>query len=168
MFKINESVIHCREGLSTIISMSTINERDYFLVRTHQASEETIYVPVASAESIIRPILEIDAADEVLKYIKSIKKEFNTNTKQRRDAYKRRLSSGDVNDIAYLYRQLYFYYKIGGEENNEIKLGPVDIDMLTHAKNMLLDEFSLTYKMDRKEIEDFIEKRIKKLWVNPH
>ena len=92
MFKINESVIHCREGLSTIISMSTINDRDYFLVRTHQASEETIYVPVASAESIIRPVLEEKAADDVLRFIKGIKKEFNTNTKQRRDAYKRRLS----------------------------------------------------------------------------
>ena len=163
MFKINESVIHCREGLSTIISMSTINDRDYFLVRTHQASEETIYVPVASADSIIRPILEADAADKVLKYIKSLKKEFNTNTKQRRDAYKRRLSSGDVNDIAYLYRQLYFYNQLGGEENTEIKLGPVDIDMLSHAKKMLLDEFSLSYKVNRDEVEDFVEKRIKKL-----
>ena len=163
MFKINDSVIHCREGLSTIVSVSTINGRDYFLVRTHQASEETIYVPVASAESIIRPILKEENADKVLKYIKGLKKEFNTNTKQRRDAYKRRLSSGDVNDIAYLYRQLYFYNKIGGEENTEIKLGPVDIDMLSHAKKMLLDEFSLSYKVDRNEIEDFIEKRIKKL-----
>ena len=163
MFKINESVIHCREGLSTIISTSTINDRDYFLVRTHHASEETIYVPVASAESIIRPVLEEKAADDVLRFIRDIKKEFNTNTKQRRDAYKRRLSSGDVKDIAYLYRQLYFYYQIGGEENTEIKLGPVDIDMLSHAKNMLLDEFSLTYSVDRKDVEDFIEKRIKKL-----
>ena len=163
MFKINESVIHCREGLSTIISTSTINDRDYFLVRTHQASEETIYVPVASADSIIRPVLGVEAADEVLKYIKSIVKEFNTNTKQRRDAYKRRLASGDVNDIAYLYRQLYFYYQIGGEDNTEIKLGPVDIDMLSHAKNMLLDEFSLTYKVNRDEVETFIENRIKNL-----
>ena len=163
MFKINDSVIHCREGLSTIISLSTINDRDYFLVRTHHASEETIYVPVESAESIIRPILKLEDADKVLKYIKGIKKEFNTNTKQRRDAYKRRLSSGDVNDIAYLYRQLYFYNKIGGEDNTEIKLGPVDIDMLNHAKKMLLDEFSLSYEINRDEIEGFIEKRLKKL-----
>ena len=163
MFKINESVIHCREGLSTIISTSTINDRDYFLVKTHQANGETIYVPVASADSIIRPVLGVEGADDVLKYIKSIVKEFNTNTKQRRDAYKRRLASGDVNDIAYLYRQLYFYYQIGGEENTEIKLGPVDIDMLSHAKNMLLDEFSLTYKVNRDEIESFIENRINNL-----
>ncbi len=163
MFKINESVIHCREGLSTIISVSAINGKDYFLVKTHQASAETIYVPVETAENIIRPILDQKAADEILKYIKGLEKEFNSNTKQRRDAYKRRLSSGDVKDVAYLYRQLYFYNLIGGENNDEIKLGPVDIDMLSYAKNMLLDEFALSYKVDRAEIEAFIEKRIKKL-----
>ena len=163
MFRINESVIHCREGLSTIISVSAINGKDYFLVKTHQASAETIYVPVDTAENIIRPILDQEAADEILKYIKGLEKEFNSNTKQRRDAYKRRLSSGDVKDVAYLYRQLYFYNLIGGENNDEIKLGPVDIDMLTYAKNMLLDEFALSYKVDRAEIEAFIEKRIKKL-----
>ena len=163
MFKINDSVIHCREGLSTIISMNSINGRDYFLVKTHQASGETIYVPVETATSIIRPVLNPDEADEVLRYIKSIEKEFNTNTKQRRDAYKRRLSSGNVKDIAYLYRQLYFYYQIGGENNEEIKLGPVDIDMLSYAKNMLLDEFALTYSVDREKTESFIENRIKKI-----
>ena len=163
MFKINESVVHCREGLSTILSISSINGKDYFLVRTHQTSGETIYVPVETANNILRPILSSDEADEVLKYIKSIEKEFNNNTKQRRDAYKRRLSSGDVNDIAYLYRQLYFYNLIGGEENEEIKLGPVDIEMLSYAKNMLLDEFAISFKVNRNEIEQFVEKRIQEL-----
>ena len=163
MFKINDSVIHCREGLSTIIAMNNMNGRDYFLVRTNQASAETIYVPVETAPNIIRPIMNEKEADEVLRFIKSIEKEFNTNTKQRRDSYKRRLSSGDVKEIAYLYRQLYFYEKIGGENNTEIKLGPVDIDMLSYAKNMLFDELAISYKIDRSDVESYIEKRIKKL-----
>ena len=165
MFKINESVIHCREGLSTILSLNSINGKDYFIVRTHQgqANGETIYVPVETASSIIRPILNEKEADGVLKFIKSIKKEFNTNTKQRRDSYKKRLGSGNVEDIAYLYRQLYFYNKIGGENNTEIKLGPVDIDMLSYAKNMLLDELAISYKVEREDVEEYIEKRIKKL-----
>ena len=163
MFKINDSVIHCREGLSTIIAINNMNGKDYFLVRSHQASAETIYVPVETAKNIIRPIMNEKEADAVLKYIKGIKKEFNSNTKQRRDAYKKRLSSGDVKEIAYLYRQLYFYEKLGGENNEEIKLGPVDIDMLTYAKNMLLDELSISYKVEREDVEEYIEKRMKKL-----
>ena len=163
MFKINDSVIHCREGLSTIVGEHNMNGKDYFLVRVNRASGETIYVPVDTAENIIRPLLSKKEADELLKYIKGIKKEFNTNTKQRRDAYKRSLSSGSVREIAYLYRQLYFYELIGGENNEEIRLGPVDIDMLRYAENILLDELSLTYGVDRSSIKEFIEKRINKL-----
>lgn len=163
MFKINDSVIHCREGLSTIVSMSNMNGKDYFLVSVNRNSGETIYVPVDTASSIIRPLMNKKEADELLLYIKKIKKEFNTNTKQRRDAYKKMLSSGNVKEIAYLYRQLYFYEKIGGENNTEIKLGPVDIDMLSYAQNMLMDEFALSYNVKREEVKDFVEKRISKL-----
>ena len=163
MFKINDSVIHCREGLSTIVSTSNMNGKDYFLVSVNRNSGETIYVPVDTASSIIRPLMNKKEADELLLYIKKIKKEFNTNTKQRRDAYKKMLSSGSVKEIAYLYRQLYFYEKIGGENNTEIKLGPVDIDMLSYAQNMLMDEFALTFNVKREEVKDFIEKRISKL-----
>lgn len=163
MFKINDSVIHCREGLSTIVAMNNMNGKDYFLVSVNRSSGETIYVPVDTANNIIRPLMNKKDADDLLLFIKKIKKEFNSNTKQRRDAYKKKLSSGDVKEIAYLYRQLYFYEKIGGENNTEIKLGPVDLDMLEYAQNMLLDEFALTYDVARSEIKDYIEKRISKL-----
>ena len=163
MFKISDSVIHCREGLSTIVGIKDMNGKDYFLVSVNHNSGETIYVPVDTASSIIRPLMSKQEADELLRHIKDIEKEFNTNTKQRRDAYKRKLSSGDVKEIAYLYRQLYFYNLIGGENNTEIKLGPVDIDMLSFAENMLMDELSLTYVVPREEIKAFVENKISKL-----
>ena len=160
MFKINDSVIHCREGLSVIVGSKDMNGKEYFLVSVKHNSGETIYVPVDTASSIIRPLMDKKAADSLLTFIKKIEKELNTNTKQRRDAYKRRLSSGDVKDIAYLYKQLYFYNLIGGENNTEIKLGPVDIDMLSYAENMLLDELSITYSIPREDIKAFVEKKI--------
>ena len=161
-FNVNDAVIHCREGLSTIIGSKEMNGKDYFLVQANRMSGETFYVPVESAGSIIRHIMSAEEADELLRYLKAIDREINTNTKQRRDAYKRRLSSGDVKDIAYLYRQLYFY-TIDSNENPDIKLGPVDLEMLNYASNMLLDELTITYKQSREEIEEFIAKRISSL-----
>ena len=163
VFNVNDEVIHCREGLSTIIDMRVMNGKDYFLVQANRTSSETFYVPVDSASSIIRPIMSAKEADELLKYIKEIDKDFNSNTKQRRDAYKRRLSSGDVKDIAYLYRQLYFYNQLGGDQNLEIKLGPVDLDMLSYASEMLLDELTISYQKKREEISSFVEDRIASL-----
>ena len=162
-FNVNNEVIHCREGLSTIIGSKEMNGKEYFLVQANRISGETFYVPVDSANSIIRHIMNVEEADELLKLIKKIGKDFNTNTKQRRDAYKKRLSSGDVKDIAYLYRQLYFYHAIGGENNDEIKLGPVDLDMLGYASNMLLDELTISYKQSREKIAHFVEQRIEQL-----
>ena len=91
--------------------------------------------------------------------LEKMEKSFVANTKQRRDAFKRLLSSGDVKDIAYMCRQ-YTLYKLDPEG---VKLGAVDNDMLTHASNMLFDEFSLTYGVPREEIEIFMEERMKKL-----
>ena len=161
-FNVNNEVIHCREGLSTIIGSKEMNGKEYFLVQVNRISGETFYVPVDSADSIIRHIMTVKEADELLKLVKKIGKDFNTNTKQRRDAYKKRLSSGDVKDIAYLYRQLFFYNKLS-KNNDEIKLGPVDLDMLNYAKNMLLDELAITYKQPRESAEKFVEERIASL-----
>ena len=57
MFKISDSVIHCREGLSTIVGIKDMNGKDYFLVSVNHNSGETIYVPVDTASSIIRPLM---------------------------------------------------------------------------------------------------------------
>ena len=162
-FKKGQQVIHCRDGLGVIVDETVIADNGYFVVKTSRGAGENIYVPISRADVIIRPLLTKEEAMDLIKYINELEVEFNPNTKQRRDAYKKRLSSGNVKDIAYLYRQLYFYNAIGGENNEEIKLGPVDLDMLGYATNMLLDELTISYKQPRENIEAFIEKRIASL-----
>ena len=155
-FQIGQKVIHCRNGVSTIIGQTEMGDRQYFIIRALRGDKENIYVPFESAESSIREIMNANQADELLHSLASIEKEFNPNTKQRRDAYKKRLSSGKVEDIAYLYRQYWLYTKY--PEN--VKLGPSDIDMLQYASNILLDELSLTYQIDRDIVEDAVLKKI--------
>ena len=155
-YALEEKVIHCRNGVSTILNVVKIGDREYYLIRALRGDGENIYVPIVGSENIIRPIMDVSAADQLLYSLKDVQKEFNPNTKQRRDAYKRRLSSGNVQDIAYLYRQYYLYNK--NPEN--IKLGPADIDMLEYATNILLDELALTYQTDRDQIQNLVANKI--------
>jgi len=155
-FKVGDKVMHCREGLAVIFSTTQMADRDYFIVHSSHGDGEAIYVPLLTADSIIRKIMTVEEANRLLESLKPIVKEFNTNTKQRRDAYKRRLGSGDVNDIAYLFKQYYLYK----EDPEGVKLGPADVDMLSYATNFLLDELSLTYEISREEIEAFVTARI--------
>lgn len=156
-FKKGQQVIHCRDGLGVIIGETTMMDNGYFIVHTVRGGGENIYVPVSKAENIIRPIMGNKEADELVIYIKNLEVSFNPNTKQRRDALKRKLGSGDIHEIADLFKQLYLYKKCN---DGSIKFGPVDLDMLEFASNNLLDELALSYSIDRDKIEEFIYKKI--------
>ena len=161
-FKLNDLVMHCREGLATIVDTKVMGDNEYFLVKVKRGSGETIYVPKDRANAIIRHLMSEKEADELLAYAKTIKKDFNSNTKQRRDGYKRKLASGDIKEFAYLAIQLFFYEQMD-EENREIRLGPVDLDMLTYASNVILDESAIVYNVDRDKIKEFLNERAKKI-----
>jgi len=156
-YEIGDKVIHCRNGVSTIVGLTEMGGRNYFVIHALRGDNENIYVPVIGSENIVRPVMSIKEADDLLHGLASIEKEFNPNTKQRRDAYKRRLGSGNVLDIAYLYRQKCLYEKYP----EDVKLGPSDIDMLEYASNILLDELSLTYNVERDKIEEIVVSKIK-------
>ena len=132
-------------------------EREYFVIRAIRGDSENIYVPMIGSENIIRPVMTSKEADKLLKSLADIKKEFNPNTKQRRDAFKRRLGSGKVEDIAYLYRQYWLFTQYP----EDVKLGPSDIDMLEYATNILLDELAISYEVDRDKVGEFVVKKIK-------
>jgi len=160
MLKVNDKVIHAREGLSTIVDTLTMNDREYFVIHADNGKGENIYVLKTNTANIIRPVMDEKEAKEIVSYMKEVKAEFISNTKQRRDQYKRRLLSGDVRDLAYLSRQLFFfnYYNANGQL---VKLGPTDLQMLKDADSIFLDELALSFKKDREKIKDFIENLLK-------
>lgn len=151
-FKIGDLVIHCREGLAKISSINEVDGRQFYIVISQRQGNETIYVPVDRADLIVRPLMNAKEADAILEYMRGIDLEFNRNTKQRRDLYKKKLSSGDVYELSYLFRQ----YQLCKKYPEEVKLGQVDIDMLSYATDNLLDEFALSYNVPRDKIEEFV------------
>lgn len=157
MFEINDKVVHAREGLSTIVNKITMGGNDYFVVHSDRGSAENIYVPVKNATSLMRPIMTKKEAMDVIEYMKTVGAEFISNTKQRRDQYKRRLLSGSVYDLAYLTRQLYFFYYYN-ENGQLVKLGPTDIQMLIDAETILYDEFALSFEVPREEVGQLVKK----------
>ena len=152
-----DRVIHCRDGLAIVVDDTIIAGNEYFVVKTVRGGGENIYVPIDRAAAIIRPLMAQKEADELINSIKNIQPEYNNNTKQRRDSLKRRLMSGSVNDIAFLFKQLYLY-KTANDPG--IKYGPVDLDMLQYAADNLLDELAISYDVPRDEIEVFVYNKL--------
>ena len=154
-YKINDRVVHAREGLSTITNITTMMDREYYVVVADKGERENIYVLKDRTENIIRPIMSLEEGMKVVEYMKTVKAEFISNTKQRRDQYRKRLLSGNVLDLAYLSRQLYFfnYYNSIGQV---VKLGPTDLQMLKDAEKVLFDELALSFNVDRDKVDQKI------------
>lgn len=154
-FTVGDRVVHAREGLSTIVNITTIAGNEYFVVHSDKGDRENIYVMTSRTDNIIRPIMSLDDANKVIDYMKTVKAEFLSNTKQRRDLYRKHLLSGNVYDLAYLSRQLYFfnYYNSHG---TLVKLGPTDLQMLKDAESILYDELALSFDISREEVKDKI------------
>ena len=156
-FKVGDKIVHSREGLSTIVGETSIAGNDYFVVVSLKGSRENIYVLKSRTENIIRPVMNESEAKEVISYMKEVPAAFISNTKQRRDLYKKKLLSGNVLDLAYLSRQLYFfnYYNSHGQV---VKLGPTDLQMLKDAEAVLFDELALSFDVDRDQVSEVVSK----------
>lgn len=154
-FKVNEIVVHCREGLSTIVGETDIAGNAYFVIVSRKNPKENIYVMKSRTENIIRPVMNEAQAKEVINYMKTVDAAFISNTKQRRDLYKKKLLSGNVYDLAYLSRQLYFfnYYNSHGQL---VKLGPTDLQMLKDAEAVLFDEFAISFNTAREQVAEVV------------
>ena len=88
-YAVNENVVHCRNGVSIIVNVTEMGGREYFVIHALRGDNENIYVPVATSDSIIRPVMSVAEADKILEELKNIQLEYNSNTKQRRDGYKK-------------------------------------------------------------------------------
>ena len=158
-YKIGDRVIHSREGLSTIMGETSIAGNDYFVVVSDKGDKENIYVLKNRTDNIIRPIMSKEEAQKVFDYMKTVGAEFISKTKQRRDQYRRRLLSGSVYDLAYLSRQLYFYYYYN-ENGQVVKLGPTDLQMLKDAERILFDELSLSLELSMEDLKQAVKKAL--------
>ena len=157
VFKVNDRVVHCREGLATIVSETMIGENEYIVVIADKGDRENIYVLKSRTENIIRPVMSEAEARAVIDYMKTVDAGFISNTKQRRDLYKKKLLSGNVYDLAFLSRQLYFFYYYN-EIGQVVKLGPTDLQMLKDAEAILFDEFAISFNLPREEVGKLVKK----------
>ena len=151
-YKVGDRVIHSREGLSTIMSETQIAGNDYYVVVADNGDRENIYVMKNRTDNIIRPLMSKEEVNKVFDYMKTIGPEFISNTKQRRDQYRRKLLSGSVYDLAYLSRQLYFYLYLN-EQGQTVKLGPTDLQMLRDAEKILFDELAISLNVTPEELK---------------
>ncbi len=155
MYEVDSVVIHKHEGLCTIQGIVDMGGKKYYLLKAKRGDNENIYVPVENADTIIRTLMTKKAADSILKYMAGLSDDIIANTKQRRDYFKKKLLSGQIEDIVYLAKQLYLY-DTKKDLPADVHFGNLDIELLEQATNILYDELEYIFNLNRDGIYNYI------------
>ncbi len=158
MLKVGDIVVHKKHGICRISQILQMLDLDYYQLIPHFDESMAIFVPVMKESELLRSVLTKDEADNLISYMREIDKDLIEDTKERRDDFHKKFSSGDLKDLAYICRKLFLLKK--SKEKTNAKFCLTDSTMFEKANKMLLDELSIAYNIDRSQIFEYVSKLI--------
>lgn len=156
MFKVGDHVFYPMHGAGTINSVDERevlgNKVSYYTISL--PNEIKVMVPVENAESVgLRPIINEEDAMKVLGILESDITEMPDNWNKRYNENRDRLKTGDIYEIADIYRNLSLI-------NREKNLSTGEKKMLLNAKQVLISELALSIDQPFNVIQERIEKKL--------
>lgn len=154
MFKIGDIVVYPAHGVAEVesvedrqISGSTIS----FMILKILDTQMTVMVPVSNIKNVgIRELIDTKGIGKVMDILRQRSVHVDNQTWNRRyREYMEKIKSGSAFEIAEVLRDLNILKK-----GKELSFG--ERKMYDTAKNLLVNEISISGKMDKKEAEKMI------------
>ncbi|MDY2727589.1 MAG: CarD family transcriptional regulator [Candidatus Onthovivens sp.] len=154
-------LIHKVHGLCEIIDQIEMGGNQYYKVRVVGEDGLTLYCPIDKKGELYRDLISKEQAVALFEYMKTIKDVKFDSSKQRRTQFKEMLFSGDPKNIAYILRVLYIYKRYKDDKNQT--LGLEDKKMFDYAENLMKDELSVVFNVDKSDIDQLISANLSDL-----
>lgn len=150
MFRVGDMIAHPMHGAGVIDSIEErkINgcTRQYYVLRM-PAGGMVVMIPMESCETIgVRPIVDSDAAESLIKSISEIDADMTSNWNRRYRENMQRLKSGDLMEVARVVKGLM-------TRDTEKGLSTGERKMLHSAKQILISEIVLSQSSSYEEVE---------------
>ncbi len=154
MFKVGDIVVYPAHGVAEVesvedreISGSTMS----FIILRILDTQMTVMVPVANVKNVgIRELIRTKGIDQVMDILKQRSVQVDNQTWNRRyREYMEKIKSGSAFEIAEVLRDLNIL-----KRGKELSFG--ERKMYDTAKNLLVNEISISKKLDRKDAEMMI------------
>lgn len=165
MFAINDSVLYGNEGVCLItgIVKKEFNSEliDYYLLKPIYSPNSSIYVPLNN-NTLINKIHPLVSTDEIIKLINLMPKEdtiWIEDDNNRREEYKKIISSGDRLHLMKLIKTLYL--KREDLQNKRKKLLTSDDNFFKTAEKILYDEFAYVLDIKPDEVLPYIKEQLR-------
>lgn len=158
-FDVGDKVVHPQHGAAVIVKKArqTIagSRQDYFVLDI--ATEQlTVFVPVATIDETIRPVISKNQARKVLAVFKEEPQEAGSNWSRWYKVLNEKMTSGDIYQVAEVVRDLTYAQQIKG-------ISPALKRMLSRARLTLTSELQFALDVDEEEATKRLDRALPKV-----
>lgn len=169
MYQENDRVFYLGVGVCEIegIEQKTIvgETRDYYRLHSMDEQNRTVlFLPVTAAEKKLRPLLDSDRVDLLLKEANRTPLPWNENDRERQAQFRQILKNGDQLELLRLIIAL--HQKREEKQNMGKRLWATEEGILKEGEHQLHLELSCTLKIALEEVVPYIVERLKTATAN--
>lgn len=170
MFKVNDTIMYGTQGICKIVEITEKDfmgaKKEYYVLKPINDAGATLFAPVNNEkiEAKMRRILSEEEIYELIANMPYEEANWITNENERKEKYKKIISSGDRAELIKMIKALYFQKKEREEAGKHLYLS--DERFMKEAERILYDEFQYVLKIQREEVLNFIFARIEQTVEN--
>jgi len=166
MFEKGEYVVYGTSGVCKVEDITTMNlegiskEKLFYILSPLGQSGGRIFTPVDNQKTLMRPILSLEEARDLIKDIPQIEGLWIVNDKQREETYRKCMRDCDCRGWIKIIKTLYLR-KIERTAQGK-KVTATDEKYLKLAENHLYSELSIPLEIPKERMEAYITEQIEK------
>lgn len=163
MFQIDDFVIHRSNGLCRVIGtgypeFNGIKGDALCYILENQRNRGTLYTPVECCENILRPVMSLEQAEELVSHLQGIELIAEENDKLREIAYRKALHEEGYVGLARIIKTAYTKRTARMKEGKKITI--IDQRYEKQAQDYLYDELAFVYQIPRESVEGYLVERV--------
>ncbi len=164
MFKIGEYVVYGMNGVCRVeeigpMSLSGIDSNKvYYTLLPLYTKGSRVFTPVDNQKVVMRPVISKQDACNLIDEMKKVEQIEVADDKHRELAYKEALKSCDCRELIRIINTVVKRKEERLAQGK--KMSACDERYLKQAQDSLYGEFAVSLKMEKDEVEDYIEHRI--------
>lgn len=159
MFEVDDIVVYENGGVCKIADIGTPDfvkgDAEYYTMQPVSDESGVLYVKTDNTRFILRPVISEEEAESYLEELAALPAMYNGNDKEREKEYKDVLHSCECNQWLSMLKGI-----VGENEKREAdgkRLNMADGKNLQKVERLLLDEFSVAFRITQDEVKDKIK-----------
>lgn len=164
MFKIGEYVVYGMNGVCKVEEIGPMNlsgidsNKVYYTLLPLYTKGSRVFTPVDNQKVVMRPVISKQDACNLIDEMKNVEQIEVADDKHRELAYKEALKSCDCRELVRIINTVVKRKEERLAQGK--KMSACDERYLKQAQDSLYGEFAISLKMEKDEVEDYIERRI--------